>query len=111
PDPPDHHPPELLPHVRQARRHDRYGVDRGRRIRPHLHARRRLNHHTIAHTYGLEVVSIPTNRAMIRAEEPDLIYKTEAAKFDALADDIAERHREREPVLAGTTSVEKPATP
>ena len=45
-----------------------------------------------AHTYGLEVVSIPTNRSMVRADEPDLIYKTEAAKFDAVADDITERH-------------------
>src|SRR5215471_17408652 len=60
-----------------------------------------------AHTYGLEVVSIPTNRSMVRLDEPDLIYKTEAAKFDALADDIAERHGEGQPVLVGTISVEK----
>ncbi len=60
-----------------------------------------------AHTYGLEVVSIPTNRAMVRADEPDLIYKTEAAKFEAAADDIAERHEEGQPVLVGTISVEK----
>ena len=45
-----------------------------------------------AHTYGLEVVSVPTNRAMVRCDEPDLIYKTEDAKFEALADDIQERH-------------------
>src|SRR3954469_13792488 len=61
----------------------------------------------LAHTYGLEVVSIPTNRSMVRLDEPDLIYKTEAAKFDALADDIAERHGEGQPVLVGTISVEK----
>jgi len=60
-----------------------------------------------AHTYGLEVVSIPTNRDMIRADEADLIYKTEAAKFDAVADDIRERHEEGQPVLVGTISVEK----
>jgi preprotein translocase subunit SecA len=60
-----------------------------------------------AHTYGLEVVSIPTNQPMVRADEPDLIYKTEAAKFDAVADDIAERSEEGQPVLVGTISVEK----
>ena len=60
-----------------------------------------------AHTYGLEVVSIPTNRPMVRADEPDLIYKTEAAKFEAAADDIAERHADGQPVLVGTISVEK----
>jgi len=60
-----------------------------------------------AHTYGLEVVSIPTNRAMVRVDEPDLIYKTEAAKFEAAADDIAERHDAGQPVLVGTISVEK----
>src|SRR5204863_7951677 len=60
-----------------------------------------------AHTYGLEVVQIPTNRAMIRLDEPDLIYKTEAAKFEALADDIQERYDRGQPVLVGTISVEK----
>ena len=60
-----------------------------------------------AHTYGLEVVSIPTNRPMVRVDEPDLIYKTEDAKFDAAADDIAERHETGQPVLVGTISVEK----
>jgi preprotein translocase subunit SecA len=60
-----------------------------------------------AHTYALEVVSIPTNRPMVRADEPDLIYKTEAAKFEAAADDIAERHADGQPVLVGTISVEK----
>ena len=60
-----------------------------------------------AHTYGLEVVSVPTNRPMVRADEPDLIYKTEAAKFEAAADDIAERHADGQPVLVGTISVEK----
>jgi len=60
-----------------------------------------------AHTYALEVVSIPTNRPMIRTDEPDLIYKTEDAKFNALADDIKERYDVGQPVLVGTISVEK----
>ncbi len=60
-----------------------------------------------AHTYGLEVVSIPTNQPMIRDDHPDLIYKTELAKFEAVADDIEERHDEGQPVLVGTISVEK----
>src|SRR5262249_46637168 len=60
-----------------------------------------------AHTYGLEVVSIPTNRTLVRLDEPDLIYKSEAAKFEAVADDIAERNTEGQPVLVGTISVEK----
>ncbi|HEX9506181.1 MAG TPA: preprotein translocase subunit SecA, partial [Acidimicrobiia bacterium] len=60
-----------------------------------------------AHTYGLDVVSIPTNRSMIRNDEPDLIYKSELAKFEAAADDIAERHTAGQPVLVGTISVEK----
>ncbi|MFC4000443.1 preprotein translocase subunit SecA [Prauserella oleivorans] len=58
-------------------------------------------------TYKLGVVPIPTNRPMVRADQPDLIYKTEAAKFEAVAEDIAERHAKGQPVLVGTTSVEK----
>jgi len=60
-----------------------------------------------AHIYGLDVVSIPTNRALVRLDEPDLIYKTEEAKFNAAADDIAERNAAGQPVLVGTISVEK----
>ena len=60
-----------------------------------------------AHTYALEVVSIPTNKPMVRLDEPDLIYKTEDAKFEAVADDIAERNEAGQPVLVGTISVEK----
>ena len=60
-----------------------------------------------AHTYGLDVVSIPTNRPMVRVDQPDLIYKSEAAKFEAAADDIAERNEAGQPVLVGTISVEK----
>ncbi|HZZ51514.1 MAG TPA: preprotein translocase subunit SecA [Pseudonocardia sp.] len=57
--------------------------------------------------YKMNVVSIPTNRPMVRDDRPDLIYKTETAKFEAVADDIAERHHAGQPVLVGTTSVEK----
>ena len=60
-----------------------------------------------AHTYNLEVVGIPTNRSMIRDDQPDLIYKSEEAKFEAVADDIAERWEAGQPVLVGTISVEK----
>ncbi|WP_026424488.1 preprotein translocase subunit SecA [Actinokineospora inagensis] len=58
-------------------------------------------------TYKLGVVPIPTNRPMIRLDEADLIYKTEEAKFLAVAEDIAERHEKGQPVLVGTTSVER----
>jgi preprotein translocase subunit SecA len=57
--------------------------------------------------YKLGVVSIPTNRPMIRMDQADLIYKTEEAKFAAVAQDIAEKHHKGQPVLVGTTSVEK----
>ncbi len=57
--------------------------------------------------YKLGVVQIPTNRGMVRDDLPDVIYKTEAAKFEAVAEDIEERHAEGQPVLVGTTSVEK----
>ncbi|MGI8492225.1 MAG: preprotein translocase subunit SecA [Acidimicrobiales bacterium] len=58
-------------------------------------------------TYGLPVVPIPTNRDMIRIDQPDLIYKTELAKFEAVIEDIIERHDKGQPVLVGTASVEK----
>src|SRR5579859_8010304 len=57
--------------------------------------------------YKLGVVPIPTNRPMIRADETDVIYQTAEAKFQACVEDIAERHSEGQPVLVGTTSVEK----
>lgn len=57
--------------------------------------------------YKLGVVPIPTNKPMIREDQPDVVYKTEVAKFDAVVDDIAERHENGQPVLVGTTSVEK----
>ncbi len=57
--------------------------------------------------YKLGVVPIPTNRPMIRADESDVVYQTQAAKFEACVEDIAERHRKGQPVLVGTVSVEK----
>src|ERR1700749_4307435 len=57
--------------------------------------------------YKLGVVPIPTNRPMIRADETDVIYQTAQAKYDSVVEDIAERHAEGQPVLVGTTSVEK----
>ncbi len=58
-------------------------------------------------TYKLGVVPIPTNRPMIRIDQPDLVYKNEAGKFGAVVEDIVERHAKGQPVLVGTTSVEK----
>jgi len=57
--------------------------------------------------YKLDVVVIPTNRPISRNDSNDLVYKTEAAKFRAVADEIEERHKQGQPVLVGTTSVEK----
>jgi len=57
--------------------------------------------------YRLGVVQIPTNMPMTRIDQGDLVYRTEAAKFNAVVDDIAERNQKGQPVLVGTTSVEK----
>ncbi|WP_420237318.1 preprotein translocase subunit SecA [Telmatobacter bradus] len=57
--------------------------------------------------YKLEIVVIPTNRKMLRIENPDVVYRTEKEKFSALADDIATLHEQQQPVLVGTTSIEK----
>ena len=56
--------------------------------------------------YKVGVVTIPTHRPMIRMDRPDVIYKTEKAKFNAVVEDIAERHAAGQPVLVGTVSVE-----
>ena len=63
-----------------------------------------------AGTYKIGVVPIPTNKPMIREDQPDLVYTTVEAKLDAVVDDIAERHEVGQPVLVGTTSVEKSET-
>ena len=60
-----------------------------------------------ASTYGLPVVPIPTNKDMVRADEPDLVFKTEEAKFNAVVEDIVERHELGQPMLVGTASVAK----
>ena len=57
--------------------------------------------------YKLDVVVIPTYRTMIRKDFNDVVYKTEAAKFKAVADEIVERNKKGQPVLVGTTSVDK----
>jgi len=58
-------------------------------------------------TYKLSVVPIPSNQPLIRIDQPDLIYKTEGAKFAAIVDDVRERSDLGQPVLLGTASVDK----
>ena len=60
-----------------------------------------------ASTYNLQVVPIPTHRDLLRIDQPDLIYKTEDAKFEAVVEDLAERYETGQPVLVGTISVAK----
>ncbi len=57
--------------------------------------------------YKLGVIPIPTNKTMMRIDQSDLIYKSEASKFTAVAEDIVTRHKKGQPVLVGTISVEK----
>jgi len=57
--------------------------------------------------YNLEVVSIPPNKPVIRNDHKDVIYKTSAARWIALVNDIKERHEKGQPVLVGTTSIAK----
>jgi len=57
--------------------------------------------------YNLEVVVIPTHQEMIREDFPDVIYKTEEAKYRAVVEEIAERHATSQPVLLGTTDIAK----
>lgn len=57
--------------------------------------------------YGMDVIVIPTNRPMIRRDNKDVIYKTESAKFNAVVDEIAARHQNGQPVLVGTTAIDK----
>ena len=86
------HAAELLPAVREDRRHDRHGQTEANEFHQ---------------TYKLGVVPIPTNKPMIRIDQADVVYQTEQAKFEALVEDIAERHDVGQPVLVGTVSVEK----
>jgi preprotein translocase subunit SecA len=57
--------------------------------------------------YTLEVVPIPTHMPMVRLDEPDLIYKTEDGKYRAVVDEITDRFKRGQPILVGTTSIEK----
>jgi preprotein translocase subunit SecA len=57
--------------------------------------------------YGLEVLEIPTNEPVVRDDQADLVYMSEDAKFNAVAEDLVERHRRGQPVLVGTVSIEK----
>ena len=57
--------------------------------------------------YKLEVVVIPTHRNMVRIDHPDVVYRTENEKFDAVVEEIEERHKKGQPILVGTTSVAK----
>jgi preprotein translocase subunit SecA len=57
--------------------------------------------------YKLEIVVIPTNKPLLRLENPDVVYRTEKEKYKAAADDIAILHERKQPVLVGTTSIEK----
>ena len=60
-----------------------------------------------AHIYGLDVVVIPTNRDMIRADNRDVIYRTEKEKWQAVVEELVELHEKGQPVLVGTVSIEK----
>jgi preprotein translocase subunit SecA len=57
--------------------------------------------------YKLEVLVIPTNRPLIRVENPDVVYRTEPEKFGAVVKEIQELHESGRPVLVGTISIEK----
>jgi preprotein translocase subunit SecA len=57
--------------------------------------------------YNLGVVPIPTNRPMVRLDNADLVYRTEDSKYNAVVEDIVDRHQKGQPILVGTTSVEK----
>ncbi|MDI6802060.1 MAG: preprotein translocase subunit SecA [Thermodesulfovibrionales bacterium] len=60
-----------------------------------------------AQIYNLEVIVMPTDKPMIRADNPDVVYKTEKAKFNAVISDIEECNKKGQSVLVGTTSIEK----
>jgi preprotein translocase subunit SecA len=57
--------------------------------------------------YSMDVVVVPTNKPVTRKDQSDVVYKNEPAKFNAIVDDVAERHAKGQPVLVGTISIEK----
>ncbi len=64
----------------------------------------------LAQIYNLQVIVVPTNVPIARKDEADLVYQTEAAKFGALVEDVEQRHKNGQPVLLGTISIEKSET-
>ena len=58
-------------------------------------------------TYNMNVVTIPTNRPILRADLADLVFKTEKEKYDAVVEEIEKIHKTGQPVLVGTVSIEK----
>nr|MBU1328475.1 preprotein translocase subunit SecA [Candidatus Omnitrophota bacterium] len=60
-----------------------------------------------SHIYKLDTVSVPTNRPLIRANYPDIIYKTEKEKFNAVCNEIEELYKKGRPILVGTITIEK----
>ncbi|MBD3329587.1 preprotein translocase subunit SecA [Candidatus Dojkabacteria bacterium] len=60
-----------------------------------------------ANIYNLDVIEVPTNKPVIRKDHPDVVYRTQEAKYNAIVEDVKERNEEGQPVLLGTTSVEK----
>src|SRR5262249_20820144 len=86
------HLPEPLPHVSQARGHDRHGDDRGRGV---------------GEIYRLEVVEIPTNVPVARKDADDEIYRTISDKTRAIVKLIKECQERQQPMLVGTISIEK----
>ncbi|HEY4497036.1 MAG TPA: preprotein translocase subunit SecA [Candidatus Paceibacterota bacterium] len=57
--------------------------------------------------YGLEVVSVPTNKPLVRADLPDVIFRTQEAKYKAIVEEIRDRNKKGQPILIGTVSIEK----
>src|SRR5207245_3754106 len=60
-----------------------------------------------AKIYKLDVTVVPTNRPLVRVNHPDVVYKTEREKFNAVVEDIIERNTRGQPALVGTVSIEK----
>ena len=56
--------------------------------------------------YSMEVIPIPTNKPVIRVDQPDYVYRTMAAKYEAVANEVEERHKKGQPILVGTASIE-----
>ena len=67
----------------------------------------RTEEEEFATIYRLDIVEIPTNRPLIRKDDPDVVYKTETAKYRAVIEQIKECHAKGQPVLVGTVSIEK----